>query len=503
MTKNGTVLNNQTVHISKQEINLGKLPTFIKNVDGQYKLDTEKRRVISFGSDQIESEFPLIVCRSRVRECLEMNLFLMHRAQGKYAIKNNKHKDSVAHSTAYLASLHGEGVGMKYILSLAKDLRDFLEFLVKKNFCYEHVLAAPLAKDSANDDIASLPIWQYQQALIKRVEKSKNAKGHLAYSTANRRIGAIRHFYQWSYKRGCINHLPFSIKIQVLKRKSKKNSASTLFAMPKPNSSSSYAQWVANLSIPKTCKQKADAPTELQPYSPHELVQLLSTDTAKHRTYGLFFKCAYLGGLRDFEVPQIDAKDIFNPTKDRKNGLRKAYRINLIRKYSKPVNLLITHSLMSSLYAYTLDPEWTVRSVKHETKYGMDNPKHPKPLFMNRYGEQMADGCCGTAIRQVRREQRNKGLPVLERDFHDLRATFGTYLAMQMVLAGVSEARIKSTLLKLFSHEEFSTSEDYLDFAKALMNTDEHGEMSVWVNDMYTEVHNMLKDKEIKENDKS
>lgn len=487
------VLNKNKVHISKQEINLGKLPTFITNDDGEYVLDAKHRRIISFREDRVEPEFPLIVCTSRIRESLEMNLFLMHRATGKYAVsQNKKQQDSMGVSSSYLASLHGEAVDMKYVLSLAKDLRDFLEFLVDKTFSYEHVLAAPLAKDSVNDDIAALPIWKYQQYLIKRVETPKGYKGQLAYSTANRRIGTIRHFYQWSYKRGCIDHLPFSLKYKALQRKSK-DRASSLFAMPTPYSPTKYGQWVTNLSIPKTAQQKSDAPTQLQPYSPSELVQLLDSYTAKHRTYGLFFKCAYLGGLRDFEVPQIDSKAIFNPAKNLHNGVRKTYIISLIRKGKKPINLPITSGLMQALYDYTLDPVWEKRSLKHETKYGINNPEEPKPLFLNRNGERMAEAGCGTAIRQVRREQREKNIPVLQRDYHDLRATFGTYIAMQMVLAGVPEARIKSTMLKLFSHERFSTSEDYLDFAKALLNTSVHGEMSVWVNDMYAKVLEMIK----------
>lgn len=483
------VLDSQ-VHISYQSINLGRSPAFLKDADGGYLLDGAKRRRISYQNDQVEPRFPLIVCRSRVRECLEMNLFLMHRATGKYAVKKSKTSDSVAFSEGYLAGLQGEGVSMKFVVSLAKDLRDFLAFLVDRTFCYEHVLAAPLAKDSVRDEIASLPIWQYQQYLIKRL--SLKGKGRLAYSTATRRLGVVRHFYQWSYKRGCINHLPFSVNFKQLKATSR-DGTSVLFGMPKPKGNPGHSQWVTNLSISRVYKQKADAPDELQPYSSSELVQLLSTDTAKHRTFGLFFKCAYLGGLRAFEVPQIDASDIFDPEEDRKNGIFKLYRVSIVRKGHKPVKVLITASLMSELYKYTLDPEWAKRVIKHQTTYGIDNPEQPLPLFLNGSGERMADDCCSSALRQVRREQRDKGLPVLKRGFHDLRATFGTYIVIQMVISGVPEARIKSTIMKLFSHESFSTSEDYLDFAKTLISRDEHGEMSVWVNDIYSDVDKMLR----------
>ena len=147
---------------------------------------------------------------------------------------------------------------------------------------------------------------------------------------------------------------------------------------------------------------------------------------------------------------------------------------------------------MNMLYQYTLDPTWSTRRLKFESNYGIDNPNTPLPLFINSSGERMADTAPSSTIGYIRLEQKNKGKYVIERDYHDLRATFGTYLAMAMILHGESEQRVKSVLLKLFSHESFSTSEEYLDFAKTMLDESEHGAMHHWVKDMYSSVDELL-----------
>jgi site-specific recombinase XerD len=478
------------VSIEYKAMNIGRKPTFIP-CNGDYKKDKLGHRVISFYEDEIITKFPLVVCRTRVRECLEMNLFLIHRVQGKYAIKRNKNQRSPATSEGYLASLKGEGVSIDYADSLAKDLQAFLIFLIKGGYLYEQVIAAPLSKDSAKDAVASLPIWKYLKHLIER-HKSKGSD-HLSFNLAYRRINTVRHFYQWSYTRGTITHLPFSLSLEKLKSTSPKAQV-TFFTMPKPKGSLDNMDWVSNLTISKAHKQADDVSRELQPYSPLELVQLLSTDTAKHPTYSLFFKCAYLAGFRSFEIPQIRDSEIVNPKLDKLKGKHKVYKVSILRKGFKPIRVNVGAKLMEQLYAYTQTDQWVKRAKKFQIKYGKDEPL---PVFINQRGDRMVNGACGSAIREVRREQRNEGLPVLERDFHDLRASFGTYLAIQMVLDGVSEERIKETLKKLFSHENFKTTNDYLNFAKVLISETDASDLNMWIDGMYSTVDKMLQEAEL------
>tara|TARA_B100000809_G_scaffold19840_1_gene17435 strand:+ start:952 stop:1524 length:573 start_codon:yes stop_codon:yes gene_type:complete len=183
-------------------------------------------------------------------------------------------------------------------------------------------------------------------------------------------------------------------------------------------------------------------------------------------------KCAYLGGFRSAGVIKINYSAIYDPKED---NFSKFYYIYTKRKEAKNENILISPNLMNMLYQYILDPSWSTRRLKFESKYGINNPNAPLPLFINSSGERLADTALSSTIGYMRLEQRNKGKYVIERDYHNLRATFGTYLAMAMISNGESEQRVKSILLKLFSHQSFSTSEEYLDFVKTMLDESEHG----------------------------
>ena len=475
-----------SVSIKHTSLNIGASPYFAVDKAGTHLLDEESKRIIHYRIDKIADKFPLIYCESRITECLEMNLFLNRRANGNFSLKQNKIKLSqVSTSIAYRASLPGEPLELTTIDTIAKDLRDFLEFIELRGFRYEHVLAAPLSRNSVDDEISNLPIWQYQKHLIALV-KMKGGSG-LKWSTASRRLNNICHFYVWSFTRGTIQHLPFQQKLKQIKVKNK-NGDTSAFSLPKPGGNRGLSVWVSNLRIPKNAKQKEDFEKELQAYSPKELATLINTETAQKRTSKLFLQCAYLGGLRSGEIVQIDTKDICNPSQDRKKGTYTTYHIYLVRKFSKPVMLRITPTLMELLYQYTLDLVWSERAKKHQIKHGIDNPDEPMPLFLNSSGKAMSPESPSKTISKIRAEQREKGTQVIERSFHDLRATFGTYLVLAMIKIGISENRIRETLLKLFSHENFDTSLKYITLAKVIQDSSEHGEMDEWVNSMYSEV---------------
>ncbi|MFH6955450.1 site-specific integrase [Pseudoalteromonas sp. XMcav1-K] len=465
-----------TVSIKYSEFNLGS--------QAHFKTDEENElREVKYAEDIIDPQFPLLFCESRIKECLEMNLFLIHRRLGIYSTKpNSKVKNqSPAFSKAYYATLSGEHLSHKSMEPIAKDLQAFLIWLVQNNRVYEEVIAAPLPSDSVEEQVASLPVWQYQKYLTKLVKTEK-----LSYKTAKRRLDTVKHFYLWSYKRSVISSLPFSMELKTIKVP-KKNGDFDLFSLPTGyQQGKGVMNWVSNLGIPKSVIPKDSVPRELQPYSPEELVSLISTDFSKKPTYNLFLKCAYQGGFRSFEVVAINHADIKDPKED---DYSKFYYVNIIRKGHKPSKILISPNLMEQLYKYTLTKTWRKRRIKFETKYGMTEPL---PLFINRDGERMREEAPSDTIGYIRLEQDDKGLPRLERDYHDLRATYGTYLAASMIINGESEERIKAVLMKVFSHEDFTTSELYLDLAKTMLDENEHGAMHMWVKDMYSRVDELM-----------
>lgn len=463
----------------KSTFNLGSISSFEMASDGALLVDEKGLRKVSYRSDSYTDNFPLIYHPGMLDACCEMNLFLIQRARGEYSTKRNRKDVSSAWSQGYVASMRGEPLHHKTVDSISKDLKLFLDFLDTHGSSYLEVVVLP----TVSDDRELLPIWKYQRKLVERVKNND-----LGWGTAQRMIRRVREFYVWSFLRGVINKLPFEVEMKAI-RKQKSNDYDVLYAIPSRNTANtSLSALVSDLSIPKKHKQKAKRPDGLQPFSPQELTALLQTEVAQHRTFGLFLKCAYLAGLRSFEVVQIDYSDIENPAE---NPEQLIYCVRFIRKHhmQKPIN--ITRSLMGELFKYTQSDIWTERRIKHETKYGMDNKEHPLPLFMNSSGERMASTSPSDTIRTVRKEQRARGGEVLKRSYHDLRATFGTYLAMYLIEKEEDPKRVRAILRKWMGHENSKTTEAYIDFAKA-SDPSEFGEMHDWISDIYTEVQAIM-----------
>ena len=476
--------------IIKTSVNLGKRLSFHLDKSGQPIQTKEGFRTHSYRHDKVETNFPILYHPDRITECQEMNLFLMHRFKGHFSLKKNL-KGSEAFSDAYYASQPGTELDVKTVHSIAKHLKTFLDWLVKDGASYFEVIAAPLSRQSVDDDISQLPVWRYHKYLCDRVA-TKNKTKRLSYNTAQERIRAVKTFYIWSHKRGAIDSLPFSLEYKQVRIKSKaKPSESSLFQLPTSTTrSGGLWKWVSNLSIPKKIKPKEDSPDkELQPYSPQELKQLLQTNTAQKSSYKIYLQCALLGGLRSFEVSAIDQSDIFDP--DKIENKKRIPKLNIVRKGHKPVRLTIARVLMKLLYLHTLLPVNKRQLTKHETSYGMNNSEHPLPLFMNSSGERISGETPGNTISIVRKEQRERGLEILLRTFHDLRATFATYVAKYLIEKGESEGSIRGILMTLMCHESFKSTKRYINFAKSV-GVDAYGAMSEWVQDIYGDVDDLL-----------
>lgn len=444
----------------------------------QAPIDGTSLREVIYRTDEYTENFPFIFHAALLDACCEMNLFLIQRFRGEYSLKRNKKLASDVWSKGYIASKSGEPLDIKTVESISKDLKLFLDFMIDNKLSYIETIAFPISA-SAQADTSQMPVWQYQRHLVGRVKNND-----LSWNTANRMIRRVREFYIWSYHRGMIERLPFELELKTI-RKKKHDDLDILFSLPSASSSSTSLQaWVSNLTIPKRFKQKAKKPDGLQPFNSYELLSLLNTDAAKRPTNALFLKCAYMAGFRSFETVQIDYNEIVNPAKHPKKVV---FKIGVVRKQHLPKPINITRTLMQHFFDYTTSITWKTRRKKHEEKYGVNNPQHPLPLFINKQGERMAETSASDVISYVRKEQRNKGVPVLSRGYHDLRSTFGTYLAIYFMNQFDDIRRVRTSLRKWMGHEKEKTTEMYIDFAKAT-EPSEFGAMHEWVEDIYKAV---------------
>tara|TARA_R110002126_G_scaffold172463_5_gene321213 strand:+ start:7981 stop:9459 length:1479 start_codon:yes stop_codon:yes gene_type:complete len=479
-------MSHSTSLIINTRLNIGNLPYFVRDSDNNISEELNgdfKLRDLQYHSDNIFDDFPLISCPDRLIESLEFNLFLIDRKTGAFSLKRNPHTDNDEYvwSKGHLGAQKGRELDIKTILRIAKDIRHFLDWMIKQNVSYEEIMAVPRDFDpySIMEAETLLPVWRFQKHLTALV------KGQLlAYKSGVRILQNVRVFYLWNFRRGEVNTLPFSHKLKAIKVR-RQDDAESLFSMPgvQPAHSRALKNYISNLTLPKSAIQKDAKPKQkLLAYTADELQLLMKTDVYAHRTYGLFLKCALFAGLRANEVVQINRDEVINPASN-----RLSFSLSLLRKFSKADNLRISPKLMAMLWHYTQDSVHLERQRMHEAEFGINNLKHPLPLFINRDGHRMSEASVSNSIQKVRAELKRRGLPNLERTFHDLRATFATYWAIALIKKGYSPNDIKAKLILLMSHETYETTQSYIDFAlEGRMG--KHGAMEPWVVDIYQEV---------------
>ncbi|EIN4363722.1 site-specific integrase [Vibrio parahaemolyticus] len=470
--------------IIHMDLNVGYMPYFETDEHGNLYVD-RKLRSLKYTKDRWLIQFPLICCGERLKECLEFNLYLIDRRLGNFSLDKNKYSETEEYvwSQGHLGARKGKELSDESIEPMAKDLRIYLNWMIENNISYEYAVAIPEDYDPNTIDKAEalLPIWRFKQY----IEECVNAQKWM-FNRGNRILTNVRTFYLWLYRRASINHLPFSYSYKKISVKTPDN-AEAIFSMPGVNNTRqnkrAIGSYISNLKLPNSAKQKEESPNEgLMPYSAPELKLMMSTNLYAHRTYGLFIKCGLLAGLRANEVVAINYAEIIDPSLK-----RVAFSLSLKRKFAKEVNLRIHPKLMEALWDYTQTEEWGERRIKHETKYGMKNPDHPLPLFINSSGERMKKESVSNTIPKIRVELKERALPRLDRDFHDLRATFATYWAIALLKKGYDVGDVKIKLMLLMSHETFETTQRYIDFAIE-GRIGKHGAMNEWVVDIYNEV---------------
>lgn len=483
--------------VIKTNINIGRIPYFERNQKGEIieqQVEGHSLRNVIYQENRIVEQFHLICCTERLDLCLAFNLYLIERYTGEYSLRKNRDSETEkhVHTSGYLTSKKkSEGVEVEAIKTIAKDLKAFVDWIIADGCSLEEVYAVPKSYDvnSIDESKAILPIWRFQKYLTQCVESNE-----YSYNLANRICRHLVQFYVYLYLRGDVRNLPFSYKLRGINVK-KKDGLQSFFAIPRLDSSSNYKQaieaYISNFKIPRTAKQKKapDGIKELQPFNSTELFHAFNSEHYTNPTCKAMINCALLAGLRDFEVISLDYSDLTNPN----DTGRAIFKIQLNRKFSKTVNLTISLTLMQILWDYTQTDIYRQRRIKHETKYGVNNEKHPLPLFINKEGERMERGTPGTYIRLIRTELRAKNQFELKRTFHDLRATFATYFAIAMIKKGYKPEEIKARLIVLMSHENFDTTQKYLDFAVS-GGFGKHGAMEAWVVDIYSDVYKKIED---------
>ena len=86
-------------------------------------------------------------------------------------------------------------------------------------------------------------------------------------------------------------------------------------------------------------------------------------------------------------------------------------------------------------------------------------------------------------IPKARKELKDRGI-VLERDFHDLRSTFATNLAGFLLSKRLPLGFVQYKLMQLLGHSNFSTTQKYINFARALTFDKQ---MANWVDKLFGE----------------
>lgn len=451
-------------------INLGIKPHFTGEVS------EDGIRVVEYLKDNIVDKFPLLSCETNMLATCELNLFMIHRYLGDFSVSRNAPREGDAIFTqGYLSRRKSDGLSLKGVKSLADSLLPFLAWLNEHEVDWQTLMAEP--STNTRSGYGTHPLWDYRNDIKAKVEKNQ-----LGFETGRNRISAIRQFYEWCWKNRRINKLPFTHVKKVIRRESKNGTADLLFSMAHKEASG-IPVWTTNLALPARSKQKKASPEEgLNPYSIAELSSLLSSPELDNTLYELAVKLGFQSGLRSFENLYLTKDMISNPLVDE----RPAYMVSIVGKNTKQRNIAVPKGLMASLYEWVSSMEYRKRQVRHETRYGMGKPV---PVFINRSGQLIAEGSITNITTKVRNHQRENGLPVLERTYHDLRSTFATMLAAFLLERGFSEKFIQAKLMALMGHDSFSTTLRYINFAKGV----NFGALTEsWIADIYQRIEHAV-----------
>ncbi|CDT62341.1 transposase [Vibrio coralliirubri] len=473
----------QLARVDKTTINLGIRPSYVVDHTGQ--ISTERLsagieiRKVMYVSNRFIDNFPLLICFDRLEDTLAINLHLIHRFTGEFSVKKNSTQGTKR-------SARGRPLTLSTIESIAKDLLDFLKWLIDQNIDWKIALSEPL--NDAESTLGNLPIWKYRNSLINKVISRQ-----LSQKTALRRINVVRYFYEWAWKHHYIVSLPFDLKEKFhgINKYKHDGLGDLLFGMGRgPTKNGAIPYFTSGLELPKKITQPDALPDKsLQPYSLKELVSLLSSEVLNNPTYALAVDLGYQLGLRASDITRLNQEGIVNPD----DYSQQIFRLKLYgSKGNKDRGLDVPRPLMKKMWNYINMDRVVSLTLRWETKYGMNNSRHPIPLFIGRKSKRMSTKSISNIISKVRENQIKTDKIVLQRTFHDLRSTFATYYARYLLDQGIKGSSVKVRLMRAMGHNSFETTKKYLDFAR---DEEFNHVMEPWVNDIYEGVEKIIKAK--------
>jgi integrase len=445
----------KVARVIRVTMNLGDLPYF-ESAGGMTTGTGACLRQISFHRDRLVERFPLLYCEDRLRDALEMNLFLEHRYRGRFMPpKKGGNRNPCG------------GVTVKTLVSLANSLSGFLTWLLQNNVDWHEIYAIAEGERTK----AWLPPYRYRAYLISRI-----LAGRLSRDTANLYINHVRQFYEWGLSTRRIDRIPFEYK-RVPVRKRRKDGEFDLLFNDFRNKRALMVQ-TTDLVIPKKYRSKDTASDEgLTPFSTEEITLLFDSRYMQLSGRRLWAALALTCGLRADEVATLPESVADDPTLSPK----RIFRAKVVGKFNKGREILIPRFLMYMLWQYRNSPERLRRAARWDLIHGSS---FTRPLFLNRSGTGINTGSVCNITSCVARELRNQHV-AFDRSFHDLRATFATSLASFMLKLNLPLGFIQYKLMTLLGHTQFSTTLKYLNFARSVTF---ESQMQSWVDRVFADL---------------
>ncbi len=438
------------VSIVRIDINMGSLPSF----DGQL-IDISKNqqiRSINYQHEHISEKFPLLTSVTRLKECLEVNLFLEYRYKGKFLRPKKGGQDNLL-----------GGVTAKTIKSIANSLKIFLNWLEDRGIDWKDLYAVAESEKTKE----WLPPYQFRAHLIDRIKRIE-----LSLNTANLYISHVRQFYEWAWQTKRIEKLPFKYSNKVIKKKRSSSEFDLIFTSFSNNRG--IVVQTNDLTIPKKHQQKKMILNDsLSPFSQKELWSFYSSDYMQSKPRKLWADLALLCGLRAFEVTLLNESQIVDTNLDE----TKVYVVDIIGKFNKHRKILVPRSLMTRLWVYKNSGERLNRLAKWDDH----SSSIDKPLFINRSGKRLNEGSITNITSIAAKELSSSGVKFTH-SFHDLRATFATSLARFLLENDLPLGFTQYKLMSLLGHSSFSTTQKYINLARTV-TYDTH--MKSWVLDVF------------------
>ena len=358
------------------------------------------------------TNFPQLINLDNIETSIELNLFLIEKFRfNNFSMDKNK---------------LGNEISLLRIKSLQTALTVFLDWLTEnkvnwKNENYED-----------NED----PINLFKNYLIDRIE-SKEA--HLEYETASTYLNDVKMLYEWAAHNNIINRLPFTYSTYFHRNKNSSiiNSKNTQFIKIIKKS----------INIPK--KYKGIKSQTLSAYTHDEYNYLINAKYSQSKNRQIWIKLAKEYGLRRTEIINLN-EDILDESK---NGLHE-----VIGKFSKKREIYFRKKILDEIIEYCNTDSRKLAVHKFCKKNGYT--AFP-PLFLNNKGERITHKTITNIIYPVKAELEEQGI-MLNKTFHDLRATYALDRVLKLWEKGNVMENIRFIVADELGHKLFETTKRYL-----------------------------------------